>query len=98
MYSRARRRHRLRQIDADLAAGAAARPASRHRVHRLRRCPRHPARRPAARDRIRPGLDVAPPNLGLDVVREENRRAGQALRQVDDRRKEVAHNRVEALG
>ena len=49
-------------------------------------------------DRVGRLLRVPPPDLRFDVVREEDRRAGQPLRQVDDRRQEVADDRVERAG
>ena len=56
------RRHRIGEVDADLAAGAAARAAAGHGVHRRRRRARHPAGDAAQRDRLRPAGAV--PVLG----------------------------------
>ena len=50
---RDRRPDRLRQVDADQPAGAPARAAARHGVHRRRRRARHPAVGPPRRDRLR---------------------------------------------
>ena len=46
-------------------------------------------------DRARLRFRVAAPDLGLDVVREHHRRAGQRLRQVDRGKQEIAHDQIE---
>ena len=61
---RARRRHGIREVDADQPAAAVARAASGNGVPRRRRRPRDPSRGASWRDRLRPAGAI--PVLGHD--------------------------------